>query len=167
MSKQKIKITPTLVSSTHLNFNQPKTKTSRLLLFFPIPLLNPRSPFLASFPCLPPISPPTISIPTISFPLPIPISIPNPIPITTSSSTRIIISITRSLSFSASASPSPPRTITPAPAPAPLRRKQFPPQFSTNLLNMHKITITTTITAILLILPTSRLTKIRNRRKIR
>lgn len=58
-----------------------------------------------------------------------------------------------------------PTNRTPAPNPERVRRKKLPPQVPTYQLNMHEVAVTTAVTAILLILPTSRLTEISNRRE--
>lgn len=139
--------------------------TSQLLLSFPIPLLNPSSPFLAPFPhrTMP-------SSTTISIPIPISVSI-IPVPTSTTSSISTIIP----LPFALFIIPIPLMARwaqAPAPAPAPanpipaIPAEKPPPQLPPNQFHMHEITIPAAVTAILLKLPARGLAKIGDRREI-
>lgn len=128
---------------------------SHFSLALSIPLLNPSSPLLTTFSCrwrAPAPPPPTSPSSSILMP---------PIP-----SPGLVIP----LPFPFSLSPRWSRAPTPAPAPSTPRvmklPKQLPPQLPPNHLNVHKIAIATSITALLLELPARRLTKISHRRKI-
>lgn len=96
-----------------------------------------------------------------------PITAPSPIPMTVTTVTLPLPNIP--------SLPLPPRAHTPAPAPTPapttpvrpsIPPKQLPPKLPRNLLHVHKITIPAAVTVILLILPASRLPKIRHGREI-
>ena len=132
---------------------------SLLLLPLPIPLLNPGPSFLAAFPDRAPAPPRTpVSFPPSVSVIPPPISTIITVSVSVIPLTPIIISIP------------PPRTHTPTPTPtnpvSPISSKQLSPQIPPNQLHMHKITITTTIAVILLVLSAGSFTKISDWREI-
>lgn len=141
-----------------------------LHLLFPltVPLFNPGSPLLTSFPSRwrASASPRTPMLsPTPAFTvIPIPIR-SSPISIT------MIISVSISRLFPIFPLTPVARTGAPTPAPTPsipaVPPKQLPSQLPSNYLDMHKVTISPTVTAILLVLPTSCFAEIGDRGKIR
>ena len=134
-----------------------------LLLPLPIPLLNPSPTLLAPFPHRTPAPPSpltpmpltsttpppttTVVIPPISIPLSFPIPLPFPL----------------ALRMRGMRGTHTPAAAPSSPKPAMAATVQLPPQLPPDHLNMHKIAVSATVTAVLLILPARRLAKISNR----
>lgn len=146
---------------------------SLLLLPFSIPLLNPRSPFLAAFPHrhgapapAPPRTAAMSSPTTVSVPVPVvPVLAPSPIP------AIITVPIVPLSLIVLIVVPAPmPWAQTPAPAPAysvaPVPPEEPPPELPPNQLDVHEITISPSVAAVLLELAARGFAKVGHRREV-
>lgn len=146
---------------------------SLLLLPFSIPLLNPRSAFLAAFPHhhgapAPPRTAAVSSSPTVSVPVPVvPVLAPSPIP------AMITVPIVPLSLIVLIVVPAPmPWAQTPAPAPAsaysvaPVPPEEPPPELPPNQLDVHEITIPPSVAAVLLELAARGFAKVGHGREV-